>query len=97
MVNPVFHKILQILISELLVLASFVNQFSSENKPKFDLHIIYYLKLFYGEFVSRLLTDYAGATGGFSALGDEDASILERIDSRLARIEKQLGLLLAER
>jgi hypothetical protein len=32
--------VLQILISELLVLASFVNQFSSENKPKFDLHII---------------------------------------------------------
>ena len=50
-----------------------------------------------GEFVSNVLMDYARLTGGVSALGDDDDGILERIDSRLARIEKQMGLLLAGR
>ena len=46
-----------------------------------------------GEFVSNLLMDYARVTGGVSPLGDDDDGILERIDSRLARIEKQMALL----
>ena len=50
-----------------------------------------------GEFVSNVLVDYARITGGVSALGDDDDGLLERIDSRLARIEKQIGLLLADR
>ena len=47
-----------------------------------------------GEFVSNILVDYARVTGGISALGDDDDGILERIDSRLARIEKQMVILL---
>lgn len=50
-----------------------------------------------GEFVSNVLIDYARLTGGISSLGDDDDGLLERIDSRLARIEKQMSLLLAER
>lgn len=50
-----------------------------------------------GEFVSTVLIDYARLTGGVSSLGDDDDGILERIDSRLARIERQMGLLLGER
>lgn len=50
-----------------------------------------------GEFVSMVLVDYARITGGISPLGDDDDGILERIDSRLARIEKQMGLLFADR
>ena len=50
-----------------------------------------------GEFVSSVLVDYGRITGGISALGDDDDGILERIDSRLARIEKQMAILLAER
>ena len=50
-----------------------------------------------GEFVSNILVDYGRITGGISALGDDDDGILERIDSRLARIEKQMAILLAER
>lgn len=49
-----------------------------------------------GEFVSSVLVDYARITGGVSSLGDDDDGILERIDNRLARIEKQLGLLLSK-
>jgi len=49
-----------------------------------------------GEFVSSILVDYARVTGGISTLGDDDDGILERIDSRLARIEKQMAILLAE-
>lgn len=47
-----------------------------------------------GEFVSNLLTDYGRVTGGISALGDDEDGILERIDNRLARIEKQMVVLM---
>ena len=50
-----------------------------------------------GEWASSVITDYVRLTAGISSLGDDDDGILERIDSRLARIEKQMGLLLAER
>ena len=50
-----------------------------------------------GEWASAVITDYVRLTAGISSLGDDDDGILERIDSRLARIEKQMGLLLAER
>jgi len=48
-----------------------------------------------GEFVSGVLIDYARITAGISALGNDTDGILERIDNRLARIEKQLGFLLS--
>ncbi len=50
-----------------------------------------------GEWVSGVITDYVRVTAGVSSLGDDEDGILERIDSRLARIEKQMGLLLAGR
>lgn len=49
-----------------------------------------------GEFVSGVLVDYARITGAISSLGDDEDGILERIDSRLARIEKQMGLLMSK-
>ena len=45
------------------------------------------------EFVSAVLVDYARITGGVSDLSDDDDGILERIDSRLARLEKQMAIL----
>lgn len=50
-----------------------------------------------GEWVSDVLVDYARITAGISTLGSDEDGLLERIDSRLARIEKQLGLLIADR
>jgi len=50
-----------------------------------------------GDWVSGALIDYARITAGISSLGDDDDGLLERIDSRLARIEKQLGLLIIDR
>jgi hypothetical protein len=50
-----------------------------------------------GDWVSAALIDYARITAGISPLGNDDDGLLERIDSRLARIEKQVGLLIAER
>lgn len=50
-----------------------------------------------GEFVSAALEDYARIMAGVGELGNGDAGLLERIDSRLGRIEKQLALLIAER
>lgn len=49
-----------------------------------------------GEFVSTILLDYARITGDISSLDNDADGILERIDRRLGRIEKQLGLLLSE-
>ena len=49
-----------------------------------------------GEWVSGVIVDYVRVTAGISALGDDDDGIMERIDSRLARIEKQMGLLLTK-
>ena len=50
-----------------------------------------------GEFVSAVLEDYARITAGVSTLGSDDDGLLERIDSRLARIEKQLAAIIADR
>lgn len=50
-----------------------------------------------GEWVSEMLVGYARITAGVSALGNDDDGILERIDNRLARIEKQLAVLITER
>lgn len=46
-----------------------------------------------GEFVSNVLVDYARLTSGVSALRDD--GILERIDSWLARLEKQIAILMS--
>ena len=50
-----------------------------------------------GEFVSGLLCDYDRLMSGVGALGEDDTGILERIDNRLARIEKQMDLMLSDR
>ena len=47
-----------------------------------------------GEWTSSVIVDYTRVMSGVSPLGNDDDGILERIDSRLARIEKQMGLLL---
>ena len=46
-----------------------------------------------GEFVSSLLVDYARTTGDANE-ADSDDGILERIDSRLTRLEKQMAILI---
>lgn len=50
-----------------------------------------------GEWVSGVVIDYVRLTAGISALGGDEDGILERIDNRLARIEKQMGLMLADK
>ena len=50
-----------------------------------------------GEFVSSVLADYSRIMAGTGTLGDEDKGLLERIDSRLARIEKQLAAMLTSK
>ncbi|MBX3015188.1 MAG: hypothetical protein KF832_26960 [Caldilineaceae bacterium] len=50
-----------------------------------------------GEFVSMVLEEYAQMMSSVSELSCDEAGLLERIDLRLTRIEKQLGLLLVER
>lgn len=50
-----------------------------------------------GEFVSSILVDYSRIMAGTGTLGDEDKGLLERIDSRLARIEKQLAAMLTSK
>lgn len=49
-----------------------------------------------GEWVSKVITDYNRIMAGVGQLGDEDSGLLERIDNRLARIEKQLAVLMAK-
>jgi hypothetical protein len=49
-----------------------------------------------GDFVGRVLVDYNRIMSGTGDLG-EDSGILERIDNRLARIEKQLAVLIASK
>jgi len=49
-----------------------------------------------GEWSSMAVVEYDRINRGISALGDDDDGILERIDSRLARIEKQLAVLLGK-
>lgn len=46
-----------------------------------------------GEFVSSLLMDYARTTGDMNGVHADDG-ILERIDSRLTRLEKQMAILI---
>lgn len=48
-----------------------------------------------GEWVSKVITDYNRIMSGVGQIGDEDCGLLERIDNRLARIEKQLAVLIA--
>lgn len=50
-----------------------------------------------GEWLSTAVIEYDRIVGGTVGKHDEDAGLLERIDTRLARIEKQLGLLLTAR
>lgn len=47
-----------------------------------------------GEWVSDVLVDYARITAGISVLGNDGDGLLERIDSRLARLEKQMAILI---
>lgn len=47
-----------------------------------------------GESVSAVLVDCVRITSGVSDLGGDDDGILERIDSRLARLEKQMAIIL---
>lgn len=50
-----------------------------------------------GEWISKAIIDYSRIMAGVGELGNGDAGLLERIDSRLGRIEKQLAVLIAER
>jgi hypothetical protein len=43
------------------------------------------------------ITEYARIMAGIGDLGGDDTGILERIDARLARMEKQIALMAAER
>lgn len=49
-----------------------------------------------GEWASMAIVEYDRISRGVSALGDDDDGILERIDSRLARLEKQLAVLMGK-
>jgi archaellum component FlaC len=48
-----------------------------------------------GEWVSKVVTDYNRIMSGVGDSGDENSGLLERIDNRLAKIEKQLAVLIA--
>jgi hypothetical protein len=50
-----------------------------------------------GEWISKAIIDYSRIMAGVGELGNGDTGLLERIDSRLGRIEKQLAVLIAER
>jgi hypothetical protein len=50
-----------------------------------------------GEWISKAIIDYSRIMAGVGELGNGDTGLLERIDSRLGRIEKQLAMLIAER
>lgn len=50
-----------------------------------------------GSWASMAITEYSRIMAGVGELGNGDAGLLERIDSRLGRIEKQLAVLIAER
>ena len=49
-----------------------------------------------GEWASMAVVEYDRINRGIGTLGDEDDGILERIDSRLARLEKQLAVLMGK-
>jgi len=46
-----------------------------------------------GQWASLAVTEYARIMAGVSELGNDSTGILERIDNRLARIERQLAAL----
>lgn len=46
-----------------------------------------------GELVSKIIEEYSRIMAGVGELSGDDAGLLERIDSRLGRIEKQLAVL----
>ena len=48
-----------------------------------------------GEFVSAVLEEYSRIMEGVGELGGDTTGILERIDMRLARMEKQIALMVA--
>lgn len=50
-----------------------------------------------GELVSKIIEEYSRIMAGVGELGGDDTGLLERIDNRLGRIEKQLAVLIAER
>jgi hypothetical protein len=50
-----------------------------------------------GTWASMAITEYARIMAGIGDLGGDDTGILERIDARLARMEKQIALMAAER
>ena len=51
-----------------------------------------------GEFVSAVLGEYSRIMAGVGELGSDDTTgILERIDTRLARMEKQIALMVASK
>lgn len=50
-----------------------------------------------GEWASNAVVEYARIMAGVGDLNGGEDGLLERIDSRLARIEKQMGLLLVDR
>ena len=50
-----------------------------------------------GEWLSNAVIEYGRLVTGVAGEPGEDIGLLEQINSRLARIEKQMGLLLAGR
>ena len=51
-----------------------------------------------GEWISKAIIDYNRIMSGVGELSsNNDAGLLERIDGRLARIERQLAAIIAER
>jgi hypothetical protein len=49
-----------------------------------------------GEWISKAIIDYSRIMAGVGELGSDDTTgILERIDTRLARMEKQIALMVA--
>lgn len=50
-----------------------------------------------GEWTSNAVVEYARIMAGIGELNGSDDGILERIDNRLARMEKQLAALIVER
>ena len=51
-----------------------------------------------GELVSKIIEEYSRIMAGVGELGSDDTTgILERIDTRLARMEKQIALMVANK
>lgn len=50
-----------------------------------------------GEWTSNAVVEYARIMAGIGELNGSDDGILERIDNRLARMEKQLAALITEK